>query len=127
MSKGTSFNIKCSTDKLLCLSQGGLITGKSNCENLCFGGSSFTAARGPVTNYHDNTRMAGGSSSGSGVLVSDINFAFVSLKYCYFFNQRITITLAHLYTKLWCSTNLSNQDHCSNNGILKMGLNGIMT
>ena len=49
---------------------GGIIAGKSTCENLCFSGASFTTGKGPVTNYRDPTRSAGGSSSGSAVLVS---------------------------------------------------------
>lgn len=52
------------------LDEGGIIAGKSTCENLCFSGASFTTGKGPVTNYHDPTRSAGGSSSGSAVLVA---------------------------------------------------------
>ena len=48
---------------------GGRILGKSNCENMCMDGTSFTGAAGPVLNPHDPTRSAGGSSSGSAVLV----------------------------------------------------------
>ena len=40
------------------------------CEDLCFSGTSFTPATGPVLNPHDITRCAGGSSCGSAVLVS---------------------------------------------------------
>lgn len=48
---------------------GGRILGKAVCENLCFDGASFTSATGPVLNPYDQTRMAGGSSSGSAALV----------------------------------------------------------
>ncbi|XP_072042895.1 amidase-like [Amphiura filiformis] len=48
---------------------GGTILGKARCDNLCFSGCSFTSAYGPVFNFHDKTRSAGGSSSGSAVLV----------------------------------------------------------
>lgn len=51
------------------LEAGGRILGKAVCENLCFDGASFTSATGPVLNPHDQTRMAGGSSSGSAALV----------------------------------------------------------
>ena len=52
---------------------GGRIQGKAVCENLCFDGASFTSATGPVPNPHDQTRMAGGSSSGSAALVRSDN------------------------------------------------------
>ena len=55
------------------LDAGGNIVGKSVCENLCCSGGSFTAATGPVLNPHNNTRMAGGSSSGSAALVRKRN------------------------------------------------------
>ena len=51
------------------LEAGGHIVGKSVCENLCWQGGSFSAATGPVMNPNDNTRMTGGSSSGSAALV----------------------------------------------------------
>ena len=51
------------------LDAGGNIVGKTVCENLCCSGGSFTAATGPVVNPYNNTRMAGGSSSGSAALV----------------------------------------------------------
>lgn len=54
----------------LILDAGGNIIGKSVCEDLCCSGGSFTAATGPVVNPHNNTRMCGGSSSGSAVAVS---------------------------------------------------------
>ena len=51
------------------LDAGGHIVGKAVCEDLCASGGSFTSVTGPVLNPHDNTRMAGGSSSGSAALV----------------------------------------------------------
>ncbi|XP_067945428.1 amidase-like isoform X2 [Watersipora subatra] len=52
------------------LQEGGTIIGKSTCESQCFSGSSFTSLSGPVRNPHDTSRSAGGSSSGSAVLVA---------------------------------------------------------
>ena len=52
------------------LDAGGTILGKAVCENLCFSGGSHTSATGPVRNPHDPSRSAGGSSSGSAVLVA---------------------------------------------------------
>ncbi len=52
------------------LDAGGTILGKATCENLCLSGASFTSAPQPVSNPHDPSRSAGGSSSGSAVLVS---------------------------------------------------------
>ncbi|XP_071961362.1 amidase-like [Antedon mediterranea] len=59
------------------LDSGGEIIGKSTCEDWCYSDSSFTAARGPVLNPIDKTRTAGGSSSGSAVLVAtgDVDMA----------------------------------------------------
>jgi amidase len=51
------------------LDAGGTIIGKAVCEDLCFSGGSFTSATGPVLNPHKTTHNAGGSSSGSAVLV----------------------------------------------------------
>ncbi|ELU15492.1 hypothetical protein CAPTEDRAFT_176403 [Capitella teleta] len=51
------------------LDAGGCIKGKSVCENMCYSGSSFTSDSGPVLNPFDPRRSAGGSSSGSAVLV----------------------------------------------------------
>ncbi|OZF32566.1 amidase [Rhodococcus sp. 14-2483-1-2] len=53
------------------LESGAEIVGKSVCEDLCFSGSSFTSASGPVRNPWDLGREAGGSSSGSGALVAN--------------------------------------------------------
>ncbi len=52
------------------LEAGGTIAGKSVCEAYCFSGGSHTASSGFVTNPHDASRAAGGSSSGSGALVA---------------------------------------------------------
>ena len=52
------------------LAAGATIAGKSVCEDLCFSGSSFTSATGPVRNPWDATRETGGSSSGSAALVA---------------------------------------------------------
>ena len=52
------------------LDAGGEIVGKAVCESLCFSGSSFTSDTGPVRNPHDESRSAGGSSSGSAALVA---------------------------------------------------------
>ncbi|MFW0794654.1 amidase [Gordonia sp. CPCC 205515] len=51
------------------LSAGATIAGKSVCEDLCFSGGSHTTKSGVVRNPWDETRSAGGSSSGSGALV----------------------------------------------------------
>ena len=52
------------------LDAGAMLAGKSVCEDLCYSGSSFTSASGPVRNPWDPTREAGGSSSGSAALVA---------------------------------------------------------
>lgn len=52
------------------LNAGAVIAGKSVCEDLCFSGGSHTAKTGVVRNPWDPTRSAGGSSSGSAVLVA---------------------------------------------------------
>ena len=52
------------------LDAGATIAGKAVCEDLCFSGGSFTSKPGPVLNPWDTTRNAGGSSSGSAVLVA---------------------------------------------------------
>jgi amidase len=52
------------------LDAGGTILGKAHCEYFCFSGGSHTGALGPVHNPHKQGYSAGGSSSGSGVLVS---------------------------------------------------------
>ncbi|MFI7536517.1 amidase family protein [Streptosporangium sp. NPDC049376] len=49
---------------------GAVIVGTSVCEDLCYSGSSFTSAHGPVGNPWDPSRSAGGSSSGAAVLVA---------------------------------------------------------
>ncbi len=52
------------------LDAGGTIVGKAVCESYCLSGSSHTSATGPVRNPHRPTHSAGGSSSGSAVLVA---------------------------------------------------------
>jgi amidase len=52
------------------LDEGATIIGKSTCENLCFSGSSHTSWPAPVLNPLAAGRSAGGSSSGSAVLVA---------------------------------------------------------
>jgi amidase len=52
------------------LAAGARITGKAVCEDLCISGGSHTSRSGPVRNPWDPTRSAGGSSSGSAVLVA---------------------------------------------------------
>lgn len=53
------------------LDAGAEIAGKAVCEDLCFSGSSFTPASGPVRNPWDPGREAGGSSGGSAALVAN--------------------------------------------------------
>ena len=52
------------------LDQGGTIIGKAHCEFYCLSGGSHTSAAGPVHNPHKMGYSAGGSSSGSAVLVA---------------------------------------------------------
>ncbi|HKJ09846.1 MAG TPA: amidase [Gammaproteobacteria bacterium] len=52
------------------LDAGATIVGKAHCEYFCFSGGSHTNATGPVRNPHNLDHSAGGSSSGSAVLVS---------------------------------------------------------
>jgi len=52
------------------LDAGGTIVGKTVCEYFCFSGGSHTSASGPVHNPHRMGYSAGGSSSGSGVVVA---------------------------------------------------------
>jgi amidase len=51
------------------LDAGGTILGKTHCEYFCFSGGSHTNATGPVHNPHKMGYSAGGSSSGSAVVV----------------------------------------------------------
>jgi amidase len=44
---------------------GGIIAGKTTCEDLCFSGGSHTSQPAPVRNPHNPAHAAGGSSSGS--------------------------------------------------------------
>ena len=52
------------------LDAGGTILGKVHCESFCLAGSSFTNATGPVHNPYRMGYSAGGSSSGSAVVVA---------------------------------------------------------
>nr|KAG5700744.1 hypothetical protein BaRGS_029109 [Batillaria attramentaria] len=52
------------------LDAGGRIIGKTSVEDMCSSGSSITNSDGPVRNPRDESRIAGGSSSGSGALVA---------------------------------------------------------
>jgi amidase len=52
------------------LRAGATIVGKTTCESLCFSSGSHTAISGVVRNPHDRSRSAGGSSSGSAVVVA---------------------------------------------------------
>jgi len=52
------------------LDAGGTILGKAHCEYFCLSGGSHTNAAGPVHNPHRRGYSAGGSSSGSAVLVA---------------------------------------------------------
>jgi amidase len=52
------------------LDAGATIAGKAHCENFCLSGGSHTGAKGPVHNPWKHGHMAGGSSSGSAVLVA---------------------------------------------------------
>ena len=59
------------------LDAGGLIAGKTVCEDLCFSGSSHTSTPAAVLNPYDPTRSAGGSSSGNAAAIAagDITMA----------------------------------------------------
>src|SRR5919198_4912751 len=52
------------------LDAGGTIVGKAHCEYFCLSGGSHTSAMGPVQNPFKFGYSAGGSSSGSAVLVA---------------------------------------------------------
>ena len=52
------------------LRAGAMLAGTAVCEDLCYSGSSFTSATGPVLNPYDQSRAAGGSSSGCAVVVA---------------------------------------------------------
>jgi len=49
---------------------GAIIIGKASCDTFGMGGTNKTAATGPVQNPYDLSRMSGGSSGGSAVLVA---------------------------------------------------------
>ncbi|KAI5481704.1 hypothetical protein MNV49_002930 [Pseudohyphozyma bogoriensis] len=58
------------------LEAGATILGKGVCENMCLWGSSYSAATGPIDNFYAPGYSAGGSSSGTAVLVArgDVDF-----------------------------------------------------
>lgn len=60
-------------DKLV--NAGALITVKSNMDELAMGGTNLTSNIGACLNPYDTTRISGGSSGGSAVLVADGTFA----------------------------------------------------
>ena len=49
---------------------GAIIIGKASCDTFGMGGTNMTAWTGPVANPYDLSRMSGGSSGGSAVLVA---------------------------------------------------------
>jgi amidase len=52
------------------LDAGGIIAGKTVCEDLCFSGGSHTSTPRPVLNPYDTSRSAGGSSSGNAAAIA---------------------------------------------------------
>ena len=52
------------------LDAGAEIVGKAHCESFCLSGDSYTNATGPIHNPYRTGYSAGGSSSGSGVVVA---------------------------------------------------------
>jgi amidase len=52
------------------LDAGGIIVGKTVCEDLCFSGGSHTSHPAPVRNPHNPRHSAGGSSSGSAAAIA---------------------------------------------------------
>ena len=72
------------------LDAGGRIVGTTNCEDMCLSGASFTCINGPVLNPCDVTRVAGGSSSGSAVVVG--------LRWPYSFIVSLTSTMQSLFS-----------------------------
>ncbi|XP_070558617.1 amidase-like [Ptychodera flava] len=59
------------------LDAGGRILGKAAAEDMCSSGNSCTSVKGAIRNPHNRELSAGGSSSGSGVLVAsgEVNMA----------------------------------------------------
>lgn len=58
----------CITEKLK--AAGAIMIAKASCDTFGMGGTNMTAATGPVYNPYDLSRMSGGSSGGSAVLVA---------------------------------------------------------
>lgn len=58
----------CITEKLKAV--GAIMIAKASCDTFGMGGTNMTAATGPVYNPYDLSRMSGGSSGGSAVLVA---------------------------------------------------------
>lgn len=52
------------------LAEGGIIVGKTTCEDMCLSGASFHTRKGPVKNPVNPGHTSGGSSSGSAVVVA---------------------------------------------------------
>lgn len=52
------------------LDAGGIIAGKTVCEDLCFSGGSHSSTPFPVRNPYDPARSAGGSSSGNAAAIA---------------------------------------------------------
>ncbi|PIT86558.1 MAG: Asp-tRNA(Asn)/Glu-tRNA(Gln) amidotransferase GatCAB subunit A [Candidatus Magasanikbacteria bacterium CG10_big_fil_rev_8_21_14_0_10_43_6] len=51
--------------------QGAVLIGKNNCDTFGHGASNENSMYGPVSNPHDETKVAGGSSGGSAAAVAD--------------------------------------------------------